>query len=269
MKLIRARSSRAPCSEQGHEAALGDAHGALAVDQAEALGDLPVLLEGRLTGHRHAGCAPAPPLHVLGFAGPIGAVGGGQVGEGEQLLAQTGFEGFLLLLEHRHLLLDGVAPIAQGLHLGAVGRFAAADQLAHLAADAVAFGLQITALLLKITLLAGDQLQGREIECHAPPPELLDDQLGVVAQQALIQHGSRGEGACSLRTGAGAGRVEGPQSTCTTSFTSGIASRSLRSMPIFRVMVLLGQLPQAPCRRTFTVGPSISTISTLPPSAIR
>ena len=61
----------------------------------------------------------------------------------------------------------------------------------------------------------------------------------------------------------------GVQRTCTTSLTSGMVSRILRSMPIFRVIVLLGQLPQAPCRRTFTTGPSISTTSTLPPSAIR
>lgn len=54
-----------------------------------------------------------------------------------------------------------------------------------------------------------------------------------------------------------------------TSLTSGIISRNLRSMPIFRVIVLLGQSPQAPFSLTFTTGPSISTISTLPPSAIR
>ena len=35
------------------------------------------------------------------------------------------------------------------------------------------------------------------------------------------------------------------------------------------VIVLLGQEPQAPWRRTLTIGPSISTTSTLPPSAIR
>ena len=40
-------------------------------------------------------------------------------------------------------------------------------------------------------------------------------------------------------------------------------------MPIFKVIVLLGQLPQAPCSLTFTIGPSSSTTSTLPPSAIR
>ena len=34
-------------------------------------------------------------------------------------------------------------------------------------------------------------------------------------------------------------------------------------------MVELGQEPHAPCRRNFTIAPSISTSSTLPPSAIK
>ncbi len=40
-------------------------------------------------------------------------------------------------------------------------------------------------------------------------------------------------------------------------------------MPIVMVVRLEGQLPQAPCRRRYTTGPSISTNSTLPPSDMR
>jgi hypothetical protein len=57
--------------------------------------------------------------------------------------------------------------------------------------------------------------------------------------------------------------------TCSTSAISGIISRSRRSMPILSVIVELGQEPQAPCSRSFTIGPSNSTSSTLPPSEIR
>ena len=40
-------------------------------------------------------------------------------------------------------------------------------------------------------------------------------------------------------------------------------------MPIVMVVSEEGQLPQAPARRRNTTGPSISTNSTLPPSAMR
>lgn len=82
-----------------------------------------------------------------------------------------------------------------------MGRLTGADAFTHLTANAVALGLQIAALLLEITLLARDHLQAREIESDAAAPQLLDDQLGILAQQALIQHGSRCKGACSLRSG--------------------------------------------------------------------
>lgn len=46
-------------------------------------------------------------------------------------------------------------------------------------------------------------------------------------------------------------------------------SRSRRSMPIVIVVVDDGHDPQAPLSLSLMVGPSISTNSTLPPSAIR
>ena len=54
--------------------------------------------------------------------------------------------------------------------------------------------------------------------------------------------------------------------TCSTSVTSGISSIKARSIPAFKVMVELGQLPQAPRSRTFTTPSSMSTNSTSPPS---
>src|SRR6266568_7102130 len=58
--------------------------------------------------------------------------------------------------------------------------------------------------------------------------------------------------------------------TCTTSLTPGIWSLMARSIPIFRVIVDIGQLPQAPFSRTFTIPSSVtSTSSTSPPSACR
>ena len=243
-------------AHQGDEAALGDAHRALGFKQPKPLADLPVLLEPLF----HAGAAPALDLNVVGFGAAIGRLGRGQVGQGSEGLVQLQLEGLLLLLEAGHLMLDGVALVAQGLHLRAFGVATTLDQLPYGLADAVSLRLQPAALLLEIALLAGDLLQRAQVERHAASPELLRDQLGVVAQQALIQHRPKASEP-SLR-----GKVH---STCTTSLTSGMASRSLRSMPIFRVMVLLGQEPQAPWSRTFTIGPSISTTSTLPPSAIK
>mmetsp|Transcript_30851 Transcript_30851/g.59567 ORF Transcript_30851/g.59567 Transcript_30851/m.59567 type:complete len:215 (+) Transcript_30851:429-1073(+) len=57
--------------------------------------------------------------------------------------------------------------------------------------------------------------------------------------------------------------------TCSTSITSGIFSMTRRSMPIFMVVMEEGHEPHAPCKRRRTTSPSISTNSTLPPSAIR
>jgi len=50
---------------------------------------------------------------------------------------------------------------------------------------------------------------------------------------------------------------------------TGIFSMSRRLMPMVMVVRLEGHEPHAPCRRRYTTGPSISTNSTLPPSAIR
>jgi hypothetical protein len=50
---------------------------------------------------------------------------------------------------------------------------------------------------------------------------------------------------------------------------TGMRSIRRRLMPMVMVVSELGQLPQAPCNRSFTTSPSISTNSTLPPSAMR
>lgn len=54
-----------------------------------------------------------------------------------------------------------------------------------------------------------------------------------------------------------------------TASLTGIFSMSLRLMPIVIVVRLLGHDPHAPASFSFTMRPSISTNSTLPPSAIR
>lgn len=51
---------------------------------------------------------------------------------------------------------------------------------------------------------------------------------------------------------------------CTTSLISGMRCTKRRSRPIFMVMVLDGQLPQAPSSSRRTTGPSISTTRTFP-----
>ena len=51
---------------------------------------------------------------------------------------------------------------------------------------------------------------------------------------------------------------------CTTSLISGMRCTSRLSSPIFMVMVLEGQLPQAPSSSRRTTGPSISTTRTFP-----
>lgn len=56
---------------------------------------------------------------------------------------------------------------------------------------------------------------------------------------------------------------------CSTAIISGILSRSRVSIPIFSVIVELGQEPQAPCNLSTTTRPSISCSATFPPSAIR
>ncbi len=64
------------------------------------------------------------------------------------------------------------------------------------------------------------------------------------------------------------GRVD-PQ-TASTDLTSGTCSLTRVSMPAFRVIWDIGQPPQAPVRRTYTVPSSLtSTSSTSPPSACR
>mmetsp|Transcript_5159 Transcript_5159/g.10809 ORF Transcript_5159/g.10809 Transcript_5159/m.10809 type:complete len:244 (+) Transcript_5159:468-1199(+) len=54
-----------------------------------------------------------------------------------------------------------------------------------------------------------------------------------------------------------------------TSWISGIFSLNPRSSPIFIVCVDDGQVPHAPCSSNRTTGPSISWITTFPPSAIK
>src|SRR5688572_10127483 len=60
----------------------------------------------------------------------------------------------------------------------------------------------------------------------------------------------------------------GGYGTGTTRVTSGTFSRKLRSMPIWRVIVLLGQPWQAPWKRICTTPPSLTSTSRMsPPSA--
>ena len=105
------------------------------------------------------------------------------------MVAQLGLELLFLLLQHRHLLLDAVALVAETLHGGAIGGFPPLNQATHLLADPVAFGLEIAALFLQIALLLGDQLQFGEVKRHAATTQLLGNQLRVVAQQTLVEHG--------------------------------------------------------------------------------
>ena len=182
-----------PLAQQGDEAALGDPHRALGFKQAEPLADLPMLEEAVVL----AGRAPALDLDVVGFAFAIRGRGGGQVGQAEEILAQAQAEGLLFLLQHRHLLLEPVALVAQRLHLIAGRIGAGLDAQAHLLADPVALGLEVAALLLKVALLLGDQLGPGQVYRHAAATELLADQLRGIAQQTLIEHGPRGKEAAA------------------------------------------------------------------------
>src|SRR6185369_17322042 len=78
----------------------------------------------------------------------------------------------------------------------------------------------------------------------------------------------RGEGAPGAPRGSPPAARGGTDQAATTSFTPGTRSFNVRSIPILRVMVDIGQWPQAPTRRTLTT-PSLltSTSSTSPPSA--
>ena len=182
-----------PLAQQGDETALGDAHGALGLKQAQPFTDLPVLLQARLL----AGGAPTLDFHVVGFALAIRGFGGGQVGQAEQVFTQAQGEGLFFLLQHRHLLLEPVALLAQLLHFspGRIG--AGLDPQPHRLTHAVALGLEGAALLFKGALLLGNQLGPGQVHGHATAAELLADQLRVVAQQTLIEHGPRGREAAA------------------------------------------------------------------------
>ena len=66
----------------------------------------------------------------------------------------------------------------------------------------------------------------------------------------------------SVRSGA-------PGITCSMTAISGIYSLRALSMPIVIVVVEEGQEPQAPSSSSLTIGPSIPTSFTLPPSFIK
>ena len=138
-----------------------------------------------------AGGAPGFHHHVVGLGAAFGGPGGGQVRQLQQLVPQTALQGLLLLLQARHLLLDAVSLLPQLGHLGTIGTGTGLDPLPHLTADAVALGLQAAALLLQIPFLAGDLLKPGEVDLQAPAAELPADQLRVIAQQALVQHGGK------------------------------------------------------------------------------
>ena len=94
------------------------------------------------------GGSPAAYFNVVVFTAPIRAGVGRQVGESQQLLLELTRELLFLLLQHRHLLLDGIALLAEFGDLVAFGISARLDALADFFADLVAFRLQAAALLL-------------------------------------------------------------------------------------------------------------------------
>ena len=55
-------------------------------------------------------------------------------------------------------------------------------------AGLVALGLEGAALLLEVPLQLGDGLQTGEVDREAAAGQLAGDQLGVVAQQGLVQN---------------------------------------------------------------------------------
>jgi len=107
--------------------------------------------------------------------------------------------------------LDGVALVAQGPHLGAARGRPGLDQLAHLPADAVALGLQLTAALFAVPLLQGDRLEAGQVHLNASPRQLLADQLGIFAQQSLVEHGLGTRGARQPTGWLRSGLLEPPQ----------------------------------------------------------
>ena len=60
-------------------------------------------------------------------------------------------------------------------------------------AGLVALGLEGAALLLEAALQLGDGLQTSEVDCEAAAGQLAGNQLGVVAQQAQVEHGINGQ----------------------------------------------------------------------------
>ena len=124
-------------------------------------------------------------------------------GEPQQLLLELTGELLFLIFQHRHLLLDGIALLAEFGYLVAFGISARLNALADFLADPVAFCLQVAALLLQIALLLGNQLQFGEINSLTSTPQLLGDRFGVVTHKALIEHGFRG-----VSAGAGADAPE-------------------------------------------------------------
>ena len=197
-------------AQQGHKAALRNPHRPLAVEQAQAIGDRPMLLQSLLLTR----AAPAAHLNVVVFVLSIRAVARRQVGEGEQLGFQLRGQLFFLVFQHRHLLLDGVALLTQFRDFGALGVGAGLDFLAHFLADPVAFGLEAAALLFEISLLLGDQLQGCEINIHASASQLSRNQLRVLSHQTLIEHRGSEDGAGSLSVRCQ--RLPCSQRTCPT-----------------------------------------------------
>ena len=183
-----------PLAQQGHKAALRNPHRPLTVQQTQAISNCPMLLEALLL----ARVTPAAHLNVVGFVLAIRAVARRQVGKGQQLGLQLRGQLLLLVFQYRHLLLDGVAFLAQFGDFIALGIRTSLDSLAYLLADPVAFGLEAAALFFEIALLLCNQLQGCEINIHASAPQLSRDQLGVLSHQTLIEHRDSNDGAGSL-----------------------------------------------------------------------
>ena len=87
-----------------------------------------------------------------------------------------------------------------------------------------------------------------------------------IRMPAILRNGRMSSSTASMPSSSSSGPSA---ATCSTSTISGIFSRRPRSSPILSVIVDDGHEPHAPVSTTRTTPPSMSSTSTLPPSAMR
>ena len=155
-------------------------------------------------------------------------------------------EVLLLFFQHSHLLLDGIALLPEFSDLFTFGVGTPFDLLANLLADAVAFGLESTALFLQLALLLSDHLKPGEINGFAPTPQFGGNGIGILTHQALVEHGSCRGGAGSL--------WQADQRTC-PSITAATAENTV--MP----RAVIGFCPWATATVVITPAPRQATAS--------